>query len=46
MTVIGNSLYIVGGTTGWEYNCDVHKLNFSTAEWEEVISRNRPPPGR
>lgn len=29
-------LYVVGGTTGFDYSCDVHRLNFETLRWECV----------
>ena len=32
--VIDKYLYTCGGTTGWEYNIDVRRLDLSTHEWE------------
>ncbi|XP_014609183.1 PREDICTED: kelch domain-containing protein 10 homolog isoform X2 [Polistes canadensis] len=29
-------LYTVGGTTGREYTCDIHRFNFETGLWEKV----------
>lgn len=29
-------LYTIGGTTGYEYTCDVHRLNLKTLMWEAV----------
>lgn len=29
-------LYAVGGTTGFAYSCDVHRLNMKTLAWEPV----------
>lgn len=29
-------LYTVGGTTGREYTCDIHRFNFKTGLWEKV----------
>ncbi|XP_067630755.1 kelch domain-containing protein 10 homolog [Eurosta solidaginis] len=29
-------LYAIGGTTGYEYSCDVHRLNLRTRVWECV----------
>lgn len=31
-----NHLYVVGGTTGFDYTCDIHRLNFKTLVWECV----------
>ncbi|XP_002741199.1 kelch domain-containing protein 10-like [Saccoglossus kowalevskii] len=31
------SLYVQGGTTGWQYNSDVHRLNLQTREWERLF---------
>ncbi|GLH12868.1 Kelch domain-containing protein 10 homolog [Gryllus bimaculatus] len=32
----GGFLYTVGGTTGYEYSADIHRLNLKTGQWEEV----------
>jgi hypothetical protein len=32
----GPYLYTVGGTTGIEYTCDIHRLNMQTQVWESV----------
>lgn len=29
-------LYTIGGTTGFDYSCDVFRLNLITKEWENV----------
>ncbi|XP_055919312.1 kelch domain-containing protein 10 homolog [Eupeodes corollae] len=31
-----NHLYTIGGTTGFEYSCDVFRLNLKTKVWEKV----------
>nr|XP_022917539.1 kelch domain-containing protein 10 homolog [Onthophagus taurus] len=31
-----DSLYTIGGTTGFSYTCDIHKLNMKTQSWESV----------
>ncbi|XP_066593743.1 kelch domain-containing protein 10 homolog [Prorops nasuta] len=37
-------LYTVGGTSGSEYSCDIHRLNIKTHVWEAVyICRGRDP---
>lgn len=42
----GQHLYTVGGTTGYEYSADVHRLNLTSKVWEEVYickgSANEP----
>lgn len=45
----GSYLYTVGGTTGYEYSSDIHRLDLMKAMWEEVyICRgvNGEPDGR
>nr|CAD7267602.1 unnamed protein product [Timema shepardi]CAD7418290.1 unnamed protein product [Timema poppensis] len=32
----GTHLYTVGGTTGYEFTADVHRLDLSTGVWEDV----------
>ncbi|KAG8300997.1 Kelch domain-containing protein 10 [Homalodisca vitripennis] len=44
-----NYLYTVGGTTGFEYTCDVHRLNLRDKMWEAVYickGTQNEPPGR
>lgn len=31
-----NHLYTIGGTTGFAYTCDIHRLNISKKVWENV----------
>lgn len=31
-----NYLYTIGGTTGFDYSCDVYRLNLKTKVWENV----------
>lgn len=31
-----NHVYVIGGTTGYDYFLDVHRLNLTTNVWEEV----------
>ncbi|XP_015431512.1 PREDICTED: kelch domain-containing protein 10 homolog [Dufourea novaeangliae] len=46
----GLYLYTVGGTTGYEYTCDIHRFNLKTCVWEKVYicsgSDQNEPPGR
>jgi hypothetical protein len=46
----GLYLYTVGGTTGFDYTADIHRLNLRTGIWEEVYickgSKWREPKGR
>ncbi|XP_066253291.1 kelch domain-containing protein 10 homolog [Euwallacea similis] len=43
-------LYAIGGTTGYDYTCDIHRLNLKTLTWEIVYICNGTgdyePPGR
>ena len=45
MAIRGDFLYIFGGTTGWEYNSEVHRLSLVTFNWDflEVDSQQEPP---
>lgn len=29
-------MYTVGGTTGYEYNCDIYRIDLRTRVWERV----------
>lgn len=29
--------YVIGGTTGYTYSMDIHKLNMNTLEWEKLF---------
>lgn len=46
----GPYLYTVGGTTGYEYTCDIHRFDLRTGIWETVyvcLGRDSlEPPGR
>ncbi|XP_055686745.1 kelch domain-containing protein 10 homolog [Lutzomyia longipalpis] len=50
MVVHEEYLYVIGGTTGYDYSCDVHRLNLMTHEWELVYhcdeNNERDPSGR
>lgn len=46
MTVLGNSLYVFGGTTGWEYNSDLHQLDLQSFVWDLVDVSGVRPDGR
>lgn len=44
-------IYTIGGTEGFFYSCDIHRLNLNTLEWEaiqpnEPVGRQRRPSGR
>ncbi|XP_065174147.1 kelch domain-containing protein 10 homolog [Atheta coriaria] len=45
-----NYLYTIGGTTGYAYSCDIHRLNLTTRVWEQVYicqgNKEHEPPGR
>uniref|UniRef100_A0A915HKH7 Kelch domain-containing protein 10 n=1 Tax=Romanomermis culicivorax TaxID=13658 RepID=A0A915HKH7_ROMCU len=38
----GHNLYVVGGTSGFEYNCDIHKIDLqkSPLTWKRLASGN------
>lgn len=36
IVVHDNYLYTIGGTTGFDYSCDVYRLNLRTKVWENV----------
>jgi N-acetylneuraminic acid mutarotase len=36
--LIDHYLYSIGGTTGYEYTCDVHRLNLKDGMWEAVYT--------
>lgn len=46
MVVLGHSLYVFGGTTGWEYNSDLHRLDLQSFEWDLVGVSGVRPDGR
>ncbi|CAH1784192.1 unnamed protein product [Owenia fusiformis] len=42
-------LCVFGGTTGWQYNAEVHTLDLNTLEWEDLNNmgnNTKEPPGR
>jgi N-acetylneuraminic acid mutarotase len=41
-----NSLYVFGGTTGWEYNAEIHRLNLENNMWNSVTTYGQRPAGR
>lgn len=43
VTLAGNWLYVVGGTTGYEYSIDVHRLDMDSSRWEELVSKGKRP---
>lgn len=45
MTVLGTKLYIVGGTSGYVYNSDVHRLDICTGNWKK-LKPSMEPSGR
>uniref|UniRef100_A0A1B6MI30 Kelch domain-containing protein 10 n=1 Tax=Graphocephala atropunctata TaxID=36148 RepID=A0A1B6MI30_9HEMI len=36
--LINHYLYTIGGTTGFEYTCDIHRLNLQDRIWEAVYT--------
>ncbi|OWF43573.1 kelch domain-containing protein 10-like [Mizuhopecten yessoensis] len=41
MNVVGHYLYIVGGTSGFVYNMDIHQLDLRTATWTHLEADNQ-----
>lgn len=49
MVIINDFLYVFGGTTGYLYSTDLHRLDLSTREWTQLQPNNAPtdlPKGR
>ena len=42
--MIDDYFYVNGGTTGWEYNSETHRLNLSTSEWKDLDEDNETGP--
>ncbi|KAL7979841.1 hypothetical protein Chor_008179 [Crotalus horridus] len=40
MAIISGSLYVFGGTTGYIYSTDLHKLDLNTKEWTQLKPNN------
>lgn len=40
MAIINGSLYVFGGTTGYIYSTDLHKLDLNTREWIQLKPNN------
>jgi len=38
----GGALYVVGGTTGFLYSMDVHRLDLKTLHWQRLAATTRP----
>lgn len=46
MTFYEGCLYVVGGTTGFDYSIDVYKFDLNTRAWEELIPTTSKPAER
>ncbi|MEQ2190611.1 hypothetical protein XENOCAPTIV_002017 [Xenoophorus captivus] len=42
MVIINGYLYVFGGTTGYLYSTDLHRLDLSTREWTHLKPKNVP----
>lgn len=42
MTIINGYLYVFGGTTGYLYSTDLHRLDLATREWTHLKPNNAP----
>lgn len=42
MIIIHGYLYVFGGTTGYLYSTDLHRLDLTTREWTHLKPNNTP----
>lgn len=42
MVIINGFLYVFGGTTGYIYSTDLHRLDLTTREWIHLKPNNPP----
>lgn len=42
MIIINDYLYVFGGTTGYLYSTDLHRLDLTTREWIHLKPNNTP----
>lgn len=42
MALVDGGLYVIGGTTGYEYSIDVHRLDLKTTQWQELPTSIKP----
>lgn len=42
MIIINGYLYVFGGTTGYLYSTDLHRLDLATREWTHLKPNNAP----
>lgn len=42
MVIVNGYLYVFGGTTGYLYSTDLHRLDLSTREWSHLKPNNAP----
>lgn len=42
MVIINGFLYVFGGTTGYIYSTDLHRLDLTTREWMHLKPNNTP----
>lgn len=42
MVIINGFLYVFGGTTGYLYSTDLHRLDLTTREWTHLKPINSP----
>lgn len=42
MVIINGCLYVFGGTTGYLYSTDLHRLDLTTKEWSHLKPNNVP----
>lgn len=44
MTNVGRYVYVCGGTTGFVYNMDLHRLDIHTGVWEHLTVHSKYTP--
>lgn len=42
MIIISGYLYVFGGTTGYLYSTDLHRLDLTTRDWTHLKPNNAP----
>lgn len=44
MARLGKDVYVCGGTTGFVYNMDIHRLDIYTGVWEKLQVHSKYTP--
>ncbi len=46
MIIVEDYLYVFGGTTGWIYNADLHRMHIKDHTWTLIKPQGDVPEGR